>query len=141
MFRTEHRAVYKPAVLSRESSQDHRPERSQVTYRLAEKPKPDVKTSPCYKSKATSSFFLSKMIAKLQSTLCTTPQNRYLTQKPHTQWKQQEKQQQNYQLRIGSSHGMSYILNKSETLHLNCLLFIYKMMQASKENESVSEYS
>ena len=28
-----------------------------------------------------------------------------------------------------------------KTLHLNCLLFIYKMMQASKANESVSEYS
>ena len=28
-----------------------------------------------------------------------------------------------------------------KTLHLNCLLFIYTMMQASKANESVSEYS
>ena len=28
-----------------------------------------------------------------------------------------------------------------KTLHLNCLLFIYKMMQASKANECVSEYS
>ena len=30
---------------------------------------------------------------------------------------------------------------KVKTLHLNCLLFIYKMMQASKINENVSEYS
>ena len=28
-----------------------------------------------------------------------------------------------------------------KTLHLNCLLFIYKMTQASKVNESVSEQS
>ena len=30
---------------------------------------------------------------------------------------------------------------KVKTLHLNCLLFIYKMMQASKTTESVSKYS
>ena len=37
------------------------------------------------------------------------------------------------------------ILNNTEqklkTLHLNCLLFIYEMMQASKANECVSGYS
>ena len=28
-----------------------------------------------------------------------------------------------------------------KTLHLSCLLFLYKMMQANEANESVSEYS
>ena len=28
-----------------------------------------------------------------------------------------------------------------KTLHLNCLPFVYKMIQASNANESVSEYS
>ena len=32
-------------------------------------------------------------------------------------------------------------LTKVKTLHLNCLLFIYKLMQASKANESLSGYS
>ena len=36
---------------------------------------------------------------------------------------------------------VGYILNKGETLHLNCLPFICKMMLASKANESVSESS
>ena len=40
-----------------------------------------------------------------------------------------------------SDYRVGYILNKSETLHLNCLPFICKMMQASKANESVSESS
>ena len=39
----------------------------------------------------------------------------------------------------GSDRRVGYILNKSETLHLNCLPFICKMMQASKANESVFE--
>ena len=48
--------------------------------------------------------------------------------------------------RLTINHSMSFqvsdcILNKSETLHLNCLPFIYKMMQASKANESLSECS
>ena len=33
------------------------------------------------------------------------------------------------------------ILNKMKTFHLNCVPFIYKMIQASKANESVSECS
>ena len=33
------------------------------------------------------------------------------------------------------------IMNKTENATPNCLLFIYKMMQASKANESVSKYS
>ena len=40
-----------------------------------------------------------------------------------------------------SDRRVGYILNKSETLHLNCLPYICKMMQTRKANESVSESS
>ena len=37
------------------------------------------------KTKATNSLFLSNMIAKLERTSSTTPQNKAQTQNPHTQ--------------------------------------------------------
>ena len=56
--------------------------------------------------KATSSLFLSKMIAKPERTPRTTPQNQGHNKKPHIEWEQQQtmnKQQQNHHPRIDSS--------------------------------------